>query len=82
MGDFYNLLVYKNRLNYLCQFELSTSYARDKMYSLTNQIRRSSRSTNICLVEACRKRRYNAHFIRKISDRDMDNRETKGWLNY
>ena len=30
MGDFYDLLVYKNRLNYLCQFELGTSFPRDK----------------------------------------------------
>ena len=83
MGDFYDLLVYKKSFELsMTIFEISKSFPREEMYSLTDQIRRSSRSTNICLVEAYRKRRYKAHFISKLSDSDMENSETKGWLKF
>jgi four helix bundle protein len=83
MGDFSDLLVYKKSFELAMNiFELSKSFPKDEMYSLTDQIRRSSRSTNICLVEAYRKRRYKAHFISKLSDSDMENSETKGWLKF
>jgi len=83
MGDFFDLLVYKKSFELAMNiFELSKSFPKDEMYSLTDQIRRSSRSTNICLVEAYRKRRYKAHFISKLSDSDMENSETKGWLKF
>jgi len=83
MGDFSDLLVYKKSFELaMAIFELSKSFPKDEMYSLTDQIRRSSRSTNICLVEAYRKRRYKAHFISKLSDSDMENSETKGWLKF
>lgn len=83
MGDFSDLLVYKKSFELAMSiFELSKSFPKDEMYSLTDQIRRSSRSTNICLVEAYRKRRYKAHFISKLSDSDMENSETKGWLKF
>ncbi|MBB6239156.1 four helix bundle protein [Pedobacter sp. AK013] len=83
MGDFSDLLVYKKSFELaMTIFELSKSFPKDEMYSLTDQIRRSSRSTNICLVEAYRKRRYKAHFISKLSDSDMENSETKGWLKF
>lgn len=83
MGDFSDLLAYKKSFELAMNiFELSKSFPRDEMYSLTDQIRRSSRSTNICLVEAYRKRRYKAHFISKLSDSDMENSETKGWLKF
>jgi four helix bundle protein len=49
---------------------------------LIDQIRRSSRSTNICTVEAYRKRRYPNHFISKLTDVDMENSETQGWLEF
>ncbi len=52
------------------------------MYSLTDQIRRSSRSANICTIEAYRKRRYPNHFVSKLTDVDMENSETQGWLEY
>lgn len=83
MDDFSDLLVYKKSFELAMNiFELSKSFPKDEMYSLTDQIRRSSRSTNICLVEAYRKRRYKAHFISKLSDSDMENSETKGWLKF
>jgi len=63
-------------------FEISKSFPKEETHSLTDQIRRSSRSTNICLIEAYRKRIYRAHFISKLSDSDMENSETKGWLKF
>jgi four helix bundle protein len=51
MGDFNNLLVYKKSFELaMLVFEISKSFPREEMYSLTDQIRRSSRSTNICMV--------------------------------
>jgi four helix bundle protein len=83
MGDFSDLLVYKKSFELAMNiFEVGKSFPKDEMYSLTDQIRRSSRSTNICLVEAYRKRRYKAHFISKLSDSDMENSQTKGWLKF
>lgn len=83
MGDFSDLLVYKKSFDLAMSiFEVSKFFPREEMYSLTDQIRRSSRSTNICLVEAYRKRRYKAHFISKLSDSDMENSETKAWLKF
>lgn len=83
MGDFSDLLAYKKSFELALNiFELSKSFPKNEMYSLTDQIRRSSRSTNICLIEAYRKRRYKAHFISKLSDSDMENSETKGWLKF
>ena len=83
MSDFTDLLVYKKSFELaMLIFEVTKSFPKDEMYSLTDQIRRSSRSTNICIVEAYRKRRYPAHFVSKLSDSDMENSETKGWLKF
>ena len=83
MGDFTDLLAYKKSFELAMSiFETTKSFPKEEMYSLTDQIRRSSRSTNICMVEAYRKRRYKAHFISKLSDSDMENSETKGWLKF
>ena len=49
-------------------FELSKSFPKEETYSLTDQVRRSSRSVNANLAEAWRKRRYQAAFISKLSD--------------
>lgn len=83
MGDFSDLLVYKKSFELaMAIFEITKSFPKEERYSLIDQIRRSSRSTNICLVEAYRKRRYKAHFVSKLSDSDMENSETKGWLKF
>ena len=63
-------------------FEISKTFPREETYSLTDQIRRSSRSVCICLLEAYRKKLYNAHFVSKITDSDMENSETSGWLDF
>ncbi len=63
-------------------FNVSKQFPKEETYSLTDQIRRSSRSTNICTVEAYRKRKYPNHFISKLTDVDMENSETQGWLAF
>lgn len=52
------------------------------MYSLTDQVRRSSRSVNANISEAWRKRRYEAHFIRNLSDAETEAAETQVWLEF
>ena len=63
-------------------FLLTKKFPREEQYSLTDQIRRSSRSANICTIESYRKRRYPNHFVSKLTDVDMENSETQGWLEY
>ena len=83
MSDFNDLMAYKKSFDLAMQiFRITKTFPKEEMYSLTDQIRRSSRSTNICIVEAYRKRRYPAHFVSKLSDSDMENSETKGWLKF
>lgn len=63
-------------------FEISKKFPKEETYSLTDQIRRSSRSVCICLLEAWRKKRYPAHFVAKATDSNMENSETSGWLDF
>jgi four helix bundle protein len=63
-------------------FEVSKRFPKEERYSLTDQVRRSSRSVCACLAEAHRKRLYPAHFVSKISDADMENSETQTWLEF
>ena len=61
-------------------FELSKSFPKEEKYSLTDQIRRFSRSVSANISEAYRKRLYPKHFISKLSDADAENSETQTWL--
>jgi four helix bundle protein len=63
-------------------FEISKKFPPEEKYSLTDQIRRSSRSVCICLLEAYRKKLYPAHFVSKVTDSDMENSETSVWLDF
>ena len=63
-------------------FELSKSFSKEETYSLTDQIRRSSRSVCSNLAEAWRKRRYEAAFISKLSDSESEAAETQVWLEF
>lgn len=63
-------------------FSLSKSFPREEMYSLTDQIRRSSRSVCANLTEAWRKRRYEAAFVAKLSDAETEAAETQTWLQF
>ena len=63
-------------------FELSKRFPREEMYSLTDQIRRSSRSVCANLAEAWRKRRYEAAFISKLSDSEGEAAETQVHIEF
>lgn len=63
-------------------FETSKLFPKEETYSLTDQIRRSSRSVCSNLAEAYRKKRYPAHFISKLTDCDAENSETGVWLDF
>ncbi len=63
-------------------FESSKTFPREETYSLTDQIRRSSRSVCANLAEAWRKRRYEAAFISKLSDVEAEAAETQVWLEF
>ncbi|MCK4920671.1 MAG: four helix bundle protein [Bacteroidales bacterium] len=63
-------------------FELSKSFPKEEKYSLTDQIRRSSRSVSGNIAEAWRKRRYPKSFVSKLSDSEGEAAETQVWLDY
>lgn len=63
-------------------YKLSEDFPIEERYSLTDQIRRSSRSTATNIAEAYRKRRYPKHFISKLTDCDAENAETQTWLMF
>lgn len=62
--------------------ELSKRFPKEETYSLTDQIRRSSRSVCANLAEAWRKRRYEAAFIAKLSDAETEAAETQLWREF
>jgi four helix bundle protein len=61
-------------------FSLSKSFPKEEMYSLTDQVRRSSRSVGAQIAEAWGKRRYEKHFISKLTDADGEQLETQHWI--
>ena len=63
-------------------FGHSRSFPREETYSLTGQIRRSSRSVTTNITEAWRKRRYEAAFVAKLNDAEAEAAETQDWLEY
>ena len=63
-------------------FELSKEFPKEETYSLTDQIRRASRSVCANLAEAWRKRRYEAAFTAKLSDVESEAAETQVWIEF
>jgi len=63
-------------------FQITKKFPKDETYSLTGQIRRSSRSVCANLAEAWRKRRYKAAFVAKLSDAESEAAETQVWLQF
>lgn len=60
-------------------FEVSKKFPKEEMYSLTDQVRRSSRSVGAQIAEAWGKRKYEKHFISKLTDSDGEQMETQHW---
>jgi len=63
-------------------FGISKAFPKEETYSLTDQVRKSSRSVCINLAEGWRKRRYKAVFINKLSDAAQEAAETQTWLEF
>jgi four helix bundle protein len=63
-------------------FEVTKQFPREETYSLTDQIRRSSRSVCANIAEAWRKRRYEAAFVCKLNDAETEAAETQTWLRF
>jgi four helix bundle protein len=83
MGSFRDLIVYQKAFALAMEiFEISKRFPKEERFSLTDQIRRSSRSVCSNLAESYRKRSYPAHFLSKLTDSDMENTETDVWLEF
>ena len=81
-NSFRDLLVYQKAKKVSCTiFEISKGFPKEESYSLTDQIRRASRSIGAQIAEAWAKRRYERHFISKLTDADAEQMETQHWLN-
>ncbi|NND61882.1 MAG: four helix bundle protein [Flavobacteriaceae bacterium] len=80
---FQELLAYKNSVELAMEiFNTSKTFPKEETYSLTDQIRRASRSVAENIAEAYRKRDYLKHFKSKLSDSDAENSETQTWLEF
>jgi four helix bundle protein len=78
-----DLIVYEKAYALAMQiFEMSKRFPSEERYSLTDQIRRSSRSVCTNLRESWAKRRYEAHFVSKLTDADSENGETETCLDW
>ncbi|SDW43445.1 four helix bundle protein [Aequorivita viscosa] len=81
--SFKTLLAYQKGFSLAMEiFEISKTFPKEETYSLTDPIRRSSRSVCANIAEAYRKRRYERHFVSKLTDSDAENSETQVWLEF
>jgi len=62
-------------------FKLSKQFPKEEMYSLTDQMRRAARSIGAQIAEAWTKRRYEKHFVSKLTDADAEQMETQHWVS-
>ncbi|WP_394367569.1 four helix bundle protein [Flavobacterium difficile] len=80
---FQDLFAYQKSFSLAMEiFATTKKFPKEEIYSLTDQIRRSSRSVPITIAEAYRKREYPKHFHSKLTDSDAENSETQGWLEF
>jgi four helix bundle protein len=63
-------------------FNASKRWPKEEMYSLTDQIRRSSRAVAAAIAEACRRRKYEAVFVNKLNEAEGEAAETQTWLEF
>jgi four helix bundle protein len=61
-------------------FELTKDFPRDEMFSVTSQIRRSSRAVGAQIAKAWGKRKYEKYFVNKLTDSDAEQMETQHWI--
>lgn len=83
MGYYKDLLAYKKAYELaMLIFKATKSFPVEEKYSLTDQIRRSSRAVCTNLTEAYKRRRYKEYFISKLNDAETENAETEVWLSF
>lgn len=81
--DYKNLIAYEKAFELAMEiFEISKLFPKEEKYSLTDQIRRCSRSVCANIAESYRKRKYPKHFVSKLTDADAENSETSTWLDF
>ncbi len=79
--SFKDLVVYQKARGIAKEvFQVTKSFPKEEMYSLTDQVRRSCRSIGAQIAEAWGKRRYEKHFISKLTDADAEQLETQHWI--
>ena len=76
LSAYINAMELANRI-----FQISTKFPKSETYSLTDQIRRSSRSIGAQIAEAWGKRRYVKHFVSKLTDAYAETYETEHWIS-
>ena len=83
MQGFRDLKVYQSAYKLAMEiFEVSKAFPKDERFSLTDQIRRSSRSVAANIAEGFRKRQYSKMFLSKLADSDGETAETQVWLDF
>jgi four helix bundle protein len=83
MGNHKNLLAYqKGYVLAIRIHHLTRAFPPDERFSLSAQIRRSSRSVCVNLAEAYKRRRYRDYFVSKLNDSETENTETEVWLDF
>ncbi len=81
--NYKELKVYQNAMDTAMEvFQFTKTFPQEEKYSMTDQIRRSSRSVCANIAEAWRKRRYKAAFIAKLSDAESEACETQVWIEF
>jgi four helix bundle protein len=81
--SFKDLIVYQKAYKLAMEiFEISKKFPKEEQYSLTDQIRRSSRSVTTCIAESWARRRYVKSFVNKLIDALGEENETEVWLDY
>ncbi len=83
MGHYKELMAYQKSYDLAMKiFHISKRFPPEEKYSLTDQVRRSSRSVCTNLAEAYKRRRYKDYFISKLNDSETENTETQVWLDF
>lgn len=83
MGDYRKLIAYQKAFGLAMEiYHLTKKFPAEEKYSLTDQVRRSSRSVCTNFVEAYKRRRYKDYFISKLNDSETENAETQVWLDF
>jgi four helix bundle protein len=81
--SFKDLIVYQKAYKLAMEiFDISKSYPKEERFSLTDQIRRSSRSVTSCIAESWSRRRYEKSFVNILIDSLGEENETETWLDY